>query len=176
MSYNPEEGFLRILERLHMPHADRAMALVEYASMLNDKGVSDEQFTADIQDFCDAIWPTPITPKPVEIEEDEQPIFDGSGYVYLIGLEGQPEMVKIGVARDVKQRLAQLATGSPYKPYVIRTFHADYPYALERALHAEFAGKRTHGEWFRLSDVDVINALDTAAELLAAAPASQVTP
>lgn len=60
------------------------------------------------------------------------------------------DMVKIGITRDVDERLAALQTGSPVPLEVIGVMVGDA--ALESALHELFAAQRRHGEWFELCD------------------------
>ncbi len=58
--------------------------------------------------------------------------------------------VKIGRARDVAARLAQLQTGSS-SPLRLVAVLDDVPESLERRLHQFFAADRLHGEWFQVS-------------------------
>lgn len=73
--------------------------------------------------------------------------------VYIIGwADGSP--LKIGLAQNVKKRLAGIQTGCPYKLKVIgvRWFknRADAKLA-EALLHAELQDHRLEGEWFAVS-------------------------
>jgi hypothetical protein len=75
------------------------------------------------------------------------------GFVYFVKC-GQ--FYKIGRARNLKQRLVGIQF--PEKPRLIRAVHClEYGF-LEKALHALFAHKRTHGEWFDLSEEEVLQA------------------
>lgn len=91
------------------------------------------------------------TPLPVE-----QPC------VYIVGLHDQPEMFKIGITTDLVHRISGISNGNPFKPYLVKAFYVDDPRSIERELHRQFSGKRIHREWFRLSDADVIDAIDAA--------------
>lgn len=86
--------------------------------------------------------------------------------VYLIGCKDDPELFKIGISRTFKQRLYQIKRDSGHDVYPVALFYTDQHRAIEAELHSQFAGKRTYGEWFRLSDVDTINALETCEALL----------
>ena len=70
--------------------------------------------------------------------------------------------VKIGVAKDIKQRLAGLQTGSPFILKVWYYFIVDDEKAMsvERDLHNLFRWSRVHGEWFKIHPyiVDFVNA------------------
>jgi hypothetical protein len=68
--------------------------------------------------------------------------------IYFVQPEGRP-LVKIGYARCVRSRLADLQTYSPDK-LVLLGVVAGGP-ARETALHARFAHLRVRGEWFRLT-------------------------
>jgi hypothetical protein len=72
------------------------------------------------------------------------------GFVYLVRAG---DRFKIGVARDVPRRLAQLNSGqSPFPVQLVHAAaHADYR-AAEAALHRRFADWRVHGEWFALDE------------------------
>lgn len=75
------------------------------------------------------------------------------GFVYFVKC-GQ--FYKIGRAKNLKQRLYGIQF--PEKPRLIKAVRClDYGF-LEKALHALFAHKRTHGEWFDLSDEEVMQA------------------
>jgi hypothetical protein len=56
--------------------------------------------------------------------------------------------VKIGAARNIKDRLTKLQTASPVELRIIAASDAN----IEKALHFELADHCTHGEWFTMSD------------------------
>lgn len=71
--------------------------------------------------------------------------------VYFIqaGLHLGP--IKIGLARNVSQRIRELQTGNPARLYLLGlTYARGYEASrLERELHRRFAPLRLSGEWFR---------------------------
>lgn len=67
-------------------------------------------------------------------------------YVYFIEGIGL-QRIKIGKARDPKQRLKQMQTSSPVPLRLLGTVAGTTH--LEKRLHKEFASLRTEGEWFR---------------------------
>lgn len=75
------------------------------------------------------------------------------GFVYLVKCG---HFHKIGRARNVKHRMAGIQF--PEKPRLIKAVHCLGYGFLEKALHALFAHKRTHGEWFCLSEEEVLQA------------------
>lgn len=69
-------------------------------------------------------------------------------YLYLIKCQ---QFVKIGVANDVQNRIAQLSTGNPFKLELLAVFAFESANTVEAALHQRFLDKRKRGEWFVLS-------------------------
>ena len=72
-----------------------------------------------------------------------------SGYVYFLQ---QDRMVKIGRARDLKERLRALQCGQASKLKLVAVFRCDRPIEVERAIHEHFDHLRESGEWFHLSE------------------------
>lgn len=70
-----------------------------------------------------------------------------SEYLYLIRCR---EAHKIGVAADVRSRIASLQTGNPYKLELVECFQFPNAELVEKALHQRFAEYRTLGEWFEI--------------------------
>ena len=73
-------------------------------------------------------------------------------YLYLIECEG---LHKIGIANDVRSRLAQLQTGNPFPLKVVLCFEFGNASPIEQSLHQKFSAKRHVGEWFELVEGDV---------------------
>ncbi len=70
--------------------------------------------------------------------------------VYFIGTDAElGSMVKIGVARNVRDRLHNLRTASPVELRVIATRYGDRK--VEKTYHSRFHASRVRGEWFRIS-------------------------
>lgn len=71
-------------------------------------------------------------------------------YVYV--LRGADNQYKVGIATDVRSRLASIQTSYPHRLTVLTCkLVADAP-AVEAALHAQLAEHRLAGEWFKLTD------------------------
>jgi T5orf172 domain len=80
-----------------------------------------------------------------------------SRYVYAIqAVTGGP--VKIGRAKDVVHRLEQLQNCCPLPLRII--WHKAGVANDEEILHAHFADRRQHGEWFDLQGLDIPHELD----------------
>ena len=71
----------------------------------------------------------------------------GPGYVYFLQCEYR---VKIGFARNVERRIADIACMCPFPVELLATEAGEIWH--EQALHQRFAKSRVHGEWFNLSD------------------------
>ncbi len=72
--------------------------------------------------------------------------------VYFIEIDDSP-YVKVGRAKDVKKRLASLATSQPFKlniRHVIKTPDEFTDSRLEKQIHAHLKKYRMRGEWFEL--------------------------
>lgn len=64
---------------------------------------------------------------------------------------GNKGAIKIGVARDVKKRLATMQTGNPFELKVIALIPCSgvqQAFDTERRIHNLFKAKRIRGEWF----------------------------
>ena len=77
------------------------------------------------------------------------------GVIYLIRAGG---FTKIGISIKPFERLRTIGTKLPYESKAIRHYLLDKKdlKAIESKLHSFFAHKRTNGEWFNLSDDDVL--------------------
>lgn len=74
------------------------------------------------------------------------------GFVYLLSINGDNELYKIGVTRgSVENRIKKLQTGNGNEIYCVDYFFSSKPYKLEKMLHNYFANERESGEWFLLS-------------------------
>lgn len=83
---------------------------------------------------------------------------DRSGYVYGIRALGQ-DMVKLGVAKSVDRRLADLQTGSFAALRVDMALFSDDALALEAHLHRHFKKRHHRAEWFRFAEAESVTAL-----------------
>lgn len=72
-------------------------------------------------------------------------------YVYLIQSN---EFYKIGIANDLKTRLAQLQTGNPTELLILACYEFPNAQAVEIALHQKYKNVRKRGEWFMLTEQD----------------------
>lgn len=76
-------------------------------------------------------------------------------YLYLIR---SSEYCKIGVASDVRSRLATLQTGNPNALVVVSCWEFPNAEVVERCLHQRFDSVRKRGEWFSMSAEELVEA------------------
>lgn len=85
------------------------------------------------------------------------------GYIYFIK---HMALVKIGYSRsDPKGRLRAIRTAIPEAELLFAIIHTDAA-GEEKRLHAKFKNKRRGGEWFDLSEGDLIWIKNTAQILI----------
>lgn len=84
-------------------------------------------------------------------------------YVYFIGMAPHHsngsalQLCKIGRAHNLNARMAQLQTGNPYKLHLISSCLVDDAVAVELDLHQQYAVNRIQGEWFELTEGDILD-------------------
>ncbi|REK87574.1 helicase [Streptomyces inhibens] len=83
-------------------------------------------------------------------------------WVYAISTDDNPDAIKIGVAKDIAQRVKSLQVGSANRLELRWSARGGYP--LERHLHNHFEKVCTHGEWFNFQGVtDAVAEIDMTA-------------
>ena len=83
--------------------------------------------------------------------------------IYLIRAQ-EIYLYKVGITKDIKQRLKQLQTGCPYQLEVIDMYEPkEFVSKIEKMLHRRFSCYQTkdfskiQGEWFDLPNDTVLN-------------------
>lgn len=79
-----------------------------------------------------------------------------AGYVYF--LKAENGLTKIGCTNDVEKRMRAISTMSPERLQLIGVIKTNHKYKLESKLHDKYDNKRKHGEWFSLSDSELVAA------------------
>lgn len=75
--------------------------------------------------------------------------------LYFLCTDRKPQRIKIGIAKDVHRRLAELQTGCPEKIALLGAIpmrSAKHAKHIESRLHGFFSYLRVHGEWFRADE------------------------
>jgi hypothetical protein len=79
-----------------------------------------------------------------------------TGFVYLFNCVGF-DLYKIGKANDnVLSRLNTCQTGCPFQLVISECWEVPNYHALEKRLHSLFKKKHKRGEWFELSEHDLL--------------------
>lgn len=76
-----------------------------------------------------------------------------SGYVYLLSSDNG--LYKIGKTTTLDERVTNVTVKVPMRIELVHSLESDDYTWAEKELHARYADKRDHGEWFRLTPDDV---------------------
>jgi len=82
-------------------------------------------------------------------------------YVYLVvewdRIEKDKIPCKIGVTTgSIEKRIKKLQTGNASNLHLVAYHKTDTPFKIERMLHSHYSQKRACGEWFNLTDEDIL--------------------
>lgn len=81
----------------------------------------------------------------------------GKGFVYLLMDSDKEGVYKIGVTKgSIENRIKKLQTGNSSEISICNYYETDMPYFLEKKLHDHYKGYNVSGEWYELSDEDVL--------------------
>lgn len=92
----------------------------------------------------------------VVLNAEERDEFSASGFIYVIYLDAPERFYKIGMAKHFGARFDAHQCASPFDLCVACAFFTSNMRQAEQALHSMFSGQRVRGEWFRLSDSDLL--------------------
>ena len=67
---------------------------------------------------------------------------------------------KIGIAKNIKQRMSNIQNGCPFTLSLYIGAHAPNVREIEKYLHDYFSDKNIRGEWFCFNDEDIDKLLD----------------
>jgi hypothetical protein len=95
--------------------------------------------------------PQPKSPRPVK------PAKPTAGWIYFVRGDSD-EITKIGMTRQVNlsSRISTMQSGSPIPLRIVKSMRAFDVAKVEAILHDRFESQRSHGEWFRISDAEMI--------------------
>lgn len=87
------------------------------------------------------------------------------GLIYLINEIGTNNY-KIGITRSKteRKRKKNLQTGNSIELETIYTYKTEYPFKIESMLHFYYVNKHIKGEWFELSDEDVLDFINVCTQ------------
>lgn len=89
----------------------------------------------------------------MEKEREEKKKAKREGFVYLIAADNG--MHKIGKTVNLTNRVNEFGIKLPMKTWLVHSFKSQNYDVAELQLHELFEDKRSHGEWFVLTDEDV---------------------
>jgi hypothetical protein len=96
-----------------------------------------------------------IRAKAPAVSEFGLDVTNGSGFIYVIYMDGPDRFYKIGMAKTLAERLKAHQCSSPYEIRVACAYYVPNMRVEERMLHDMFSGKAVRGEWFALSEEDL---------------------
>lgn len=127
-------------------------ALSEVATQVNEEQDRDYEQMLELAEIAYA--KTPQITRPARID---------SRWVYVVSSEDNPKVVKIGVARNVGNRIRNLQVGAPTR--IVLRWSARGGLPLESYLHEKFSRRRMSGEWFDFRRVsDPVKMIEQAAQ------------
>jgi len=129
------EDALRVLKDIKAAHADWLEGHHLSGRALRRAGTPFRFAYDDLEQWLSQTRPTKLTQ---------------AGFVYIVGIEGDPTAVKIGFACRVADRISALQTSSHHCLKVLVAIKATR--AREKELHRKFAADRIRGERFRRSE------------------------
>lgn len=66
------------------------------------------------------------------------------------------ELYKIGSSENPEERIKKLQAGSPVRLELVYSFDTPHPRRDEATIQKAFADRREHGEWYRLTEGDIL--------------------
>ena len=83
-----------------------------------------------------------------------------TNYVYILR-SGNTNNFKIGVSKNIENRIKQLQTGAGIELELIyKSMICSNAFSIEKDVHKHFEEYRTFGEWFKINPTIVINFLE----------------
>lgn len=80
------------------------------------------------------------------------------GYVYII--QSRKNIFKIGKSREPKERVKALQSMNDHKLEIIKTYKSLYYSELENIIHKKLNKFNTHGEWFKVDKIELLEIVD----------------
>lgn len=97
--------------------------------------------------------------KEIKIKNDE-------GYVYVIADPRNPEYIKIGKTQNLKTRLGQYQTYTPFGDiHYVYYKYVENRHIMEKRILEDFCKFKANGEWFKISEDEVIQRIEKLTEI-----------
>lgn len=104
-------------------------------------------------------WARGVKPKLLPYVEPPAPE-DPETFPNIYIIRGGP-YYKIGIAQDLKARLAAFGTHCPHKCSVVFSLRSAIARGIEGDIHDDLAQYRVHGEWFKLTKCQLAAAIES---------------
>lgn len=91
-----------------------------------------------------------------DINEESINIPTEHKHVYIIH-DIDSDIYKIGISKNIKTRLSNLDTSNPHNLKIYKTYKLKNAKGMEKQLHKQYEHLNVKGEWFKLSEEDLIN-------------------
>lgn len=89
--------------------------------------------------------------------------------VYIISFQ-HSDLFKIGITKNIRQRMKQFDTANPFEFYLHEFFPTEHCRSLERELHKLYKSKRYKNEWFKLTEDELRNVCNHARNFIGLPP------
>lgn len=101
--------------------------------------------SADIIAMLPAVLPTPTTVASTKARQTD-------GFVYLLK---SGDHYKVGRSENLERRIKEVGISLPEAVILVHSIRTDDPSGIEAYWHRRFADKRSNGEWFKLTSLDI---------------------
>lgn len=82
-------------------------------------------------------------------------VSDGTGYVYLLYVNDDRSLFKIGKSTDIDGKVKSIRAQANTVATIVYAIKVDQPSRIEKELHDHFDSLRVHGEWLALGEFEV---------------------
>lgn len=150
---------MKLLSELPPPvfhHMTAAEVSMKYSRKLRDLEQSYKGLNMEFKAYRCAYRNLILTMQPFEVKF--MPKLWLESYVYFV-LDSATGLYKIGRSRQPKDRVENMRTGASAPLYFAAVIHVDDMVVHERLMHRRFDDKRVRGEWFGITQQDIIRAI-----------------
>ena len=85
--------------------------------------------------------------------------------IYLINADEDRYKIGISSEKGLRTRIKNLQTGASCELQLIFTYKTKYASLIEKTLHRQFQTKKIIGEWFQLTNQEVLTFVETCSNI-----------